>query len=205
MFRSNLDQCEKIWFTYRLNVLENCLDRLKREENDEIDENLLSSSRCQIYHRKTPFHRPLRKTIEDFYRNHSSTNVCHQQLSSRTNYESDLINHCAKIVDRIGHTSPSTLSNSLKKVPLTNSGFILLRSIFFFVSFGMNLVPKKKQSTVKLHSSMSCVMGENPKNSKRTLEECRTLSNSSIVSTNSDVNSKRQKRIGIDFIQLILD
>ena len=60
------------------------------------------------------------------------------------------------------------------------------------------IIPSKMQS-----SSISIVVGETNRNSKRNSEDSRTSLNSQSNLTNADHNQKKQKRIGMNSIELI--
>jgi len=116
------------------------------------------------------------KKIKHIHQIHNEHNYSRTNLQYSTS-ESDLIGSLSKIADRIGHTTNSNVSNSLKKLPSTTT------------------LKKKQQQQPKLQSSISLIVGDSNKNNKRTIEESKNISNSNFISNNYDLTYKRQKRI----------
>ncbi|CAM4886538.1 unnamed protein product [Rotaria socialis] len=183
---------ENVWFEHRLKMLDNSLELLKKKETEEDedieDEEIVddfSCARCRIYQRKNENNNQLLKKLKHIHQVRNE----HNYSSSHTEYstpESDLIVCLSKIADRIGHTTTSNISNSSKKVP---------SSLSLSSSSSSATTSKKKQQLPKLQSSVSVIVGDTNKTTKRTIEESRNISNSNFISTNYDLTNKRQKRI----------
>ncbi|CAF2208174.1 unnamed protein product [Rotaria magnacalcarata] len=181
---------ENVWFEHRLKMLDNSLELLKKKETDQEEEDIddeeivddFSCARCRIYQRKNENNNQLLKKLKHIHQVRNE----HNYSSSHTEYstpESDLIVYLSKIADRIGHTATSNISNSSKKVSSSLS------------SSSSSTTSKKKQQPPKLQSSVSVIVGDTNKTTKRTIEESRNISNSNFISTNYDLTNKRQKRI----------
>ncbi|CAF5189367.1 unnamed protein product, partial [Rotaria magnacalcarata] len=171
-------------------MLDNSLELLKKKETDQEEEDIddeeivddFSCARCRIYQRKNENNNQLLKKLKHIHQVRNE----HNYSSSHTEYstpESDLIVYLSKIADRIGHTATSNISNSSKKVSSSLS------------SSSSSTTSKKKQQPPKLQSSVSVIVGDTNKTTKRTIEESRNISNSNFISTNYDLTNKRQKRI----------
>lgn len=209
-FSPNTNSLENIWFENRLKMLDKSIELLKKQEErgeEEEDEEISDDSscaRCKIYQRKNENDNYLLNKLKRIYQVHNE----HNYSKTRVEYsnpgiyfvslieefinfilflESDLILSLSKMADRIGHVSTSNISNSSKKL-ISSS------------------IPTKKKQQPKLQSSVSLIVGDTNKNTKRTIEESRNSTNSNFISTNFDLTNKRHKRIGkFSLMKLILN
>ncbi|CAF1089518.1 unnamed protein product [Rotaria sordida] len=186
---SDVNLLENIWFEHRLKMLDNSIELLKKQEIEEEQQQQeihddLSCARCRIYQRKNDTDNQLLKKLKHIHQVHNEHNysTSHVQYSTP---ESDLILSLSKIADGIGHNLNSNISNSSKKLQSTTS-------------ITTTITKKKQQQQQqqpKLQSSISLIGGDANKNTKRTMEESRKISNSNFISTNYDLTNKRHKRI----------
>ncbi|CAF2769401.1 unnamed protein product [Rotaria sp. Silwood2] len=187
---SDVNSLENIWFEHRLKMLDNSLELLKKQEAEEEQQqneeirNDSSCARCRIYQRKNDTDNQLIKKLKHIYQVHNEHNYSRSYIQYSTP-ESDLILSLSKIADHIGHNSNLNVSNSLKKIPSTTTT----------TTTTTTKKKQQQQQQPKLQSSISLLVGDINKNTKRTIEESRNISNSNFISTNYDLTNKRHKRI----------